>query len=391
MWKFWRLLTLALAALLMLTSLAFAEIEACPPVETSVRGIPKFGHLILDISGDALLDLGYEYGDIVTAELCGRTLEMPVCDHYSDVDVGAMVLHVVPSGEGRTGSAELCINMGALAAWLGIAQKVTIEEAPGYRWDYAEAWREGIPVRLSLKEKGGYLEQLALHQLKMSKSREDYPGLTDEQYANFRNVATTGMGAFALYRSSSPVNPAYNRNREADAAVNAAGIRTVLNLADSEAVMKGYEDYAYTYYSGLDVMPLDMVVSFEDPVFQSALAEGCRFLASHEGPYLVHCNLGKDRAGFTAAVLECLMGATADEVVADYMLSYYNYYGIEPGTEQYEAIADANIRRFIPRAFGIESLEAADLAASAEAYLEGIGLTSEEIAALKDCLGTDIQ
>ena len=38
-------------------------------------------------------------------------------------------------------------------------------------------------------------------------NREDYPELTDEQFANFRNIATTGMGAGILYRSSSPINP----------------------------------------------------------------------------------------------------------------------------------------------------------------------------------------
>ena len=29
------------------------------------------------------------------------------------------------------------------------------------------------------------------------------------------------------------------------------------------------------------------------------------------------------------------MGADADEVVADYMQTYLNFYGLEPGTEQY--------------------------------------------------------
>ena len=245
-------------------------------------------------------------------------------------------------------------------------------------------------MALSLEEKGGYAEQLKLHQLNMSNSREDYPGLTDEQYANFRNIATSGMGAHVLYRSSSPVNPKYNRNREADAAVNAAGIRTVINLTDSAGVMKGYEDYAQTYYSRLDILPLDLVVDFGSDSFREGLAKGFRYMIDHDGPYLIHCTMGKDRAGFTSAVLECLMGASADEVVADYMVSYYNYYGIGPDADTYEALADSNIRKTLAAAFGVEDIADADLAAQAEAYLKAIGLSGDEIAALKAKLGTDI-
>ena len=91
-----------------------------------------------------------------------------------------------------------------------------------------------------------------------------------------------------------------------------------------------YEDYAQTYYSGLDIIPLDLVVDFSSDSFREGLAKGFRFMISHDAPYLIHCTMGKDRAGFTSAVLECLMGASAEEVVADYMVSYYNYYGIGP-------------------------------------------------------------
>ena len=391
--KLFRLLALTLAALVALTALAFAEIEACPPVENGIREIQKYGNIVLDINGDDLLALGYEYGDIITVTIGGKALDMPICTDYNDVDTGALVMRVESSRTSKNGESRvtLSINGSDLATWLGIAEKTVIEEAPGYTWHLTEAWRDGVAATLSLKEKGGYLEQLKRHQYNLSIKREDYPDLTDEQYANFRPVSTTGMGANALYRSSSPVNPKYKRNREADAAVNAAGIRTVMNMADSEVVMKGYEDYAYSYYSKLDVIPLDMVVDFEKADFQGKLAEGYRFLASHETPFLIHCTVGKDRAGFAVAVLECLMGATADEVVADYMVSYYNYYGIAPGTAAYDGVIRNSISKFLPKAFGIESLEDADLAACAEAYLLKIGMTAEEIDALKTRLGTDIK
>ena len=40
-------------------------------------------------------------------------------------------------------------------------------------------------------------------------------------------------------------------------------------------------------------------------------------MASHEGPYLIHCTEGKDRTGFVSALLECLIGAGAES----YLLS----------------------------------------------------------------------
>ena len=385
------LLALALAALLALAVPVYAETAECPRVETGVRDIQKYGNLVLDISGRALMALGYEYGDVLAVTIGGESFEAPICEDFQDVDVGMPLCCIIQAENPDANLVLLAINNGDLATWLGVASRVTIEEDPGFRWDYVGPYTDGVTVSLELSEKGGYLEGMALHHLEMSNERADYPDLTDEQYANFRNVATTGMGANVLYRSASPVSPEYNRNAEADAAVNAAGISTVLNLADSEAVMKGYEDYALTYYSRLDVIPLDLIVDYEAESFREGLADGLRFMASHEGPYLVHCTMGKDRAGFVCAVLECLMGASADEVVADYMVSYYNYYGVEPGSDIYAAIANSGILKSLGRAFGVESIYDADLAGCAEAYLEAIGMTADEIAGLKARLGADIK
>ena len=123
------------------------------------------------------------------------------------------------------------------------------------------------------------------------------------------------------------------------------------------------------------------------PEFQKGLAEGLRFFAANKGTYYVHCTEGKDRAGFVSALLECLMGATYDEVVADYMVTYYNYYGVEPGTDKYEAIANSNIIKTLQNAFGVEDLSKADLQKGAKDYMKAIGLTDAEITDLMVNLG----
>ena len=387
---FHRMLICLLALLLSLSPVATLA-EAAESVEAGIREILKHGNLVLTISGNSLLDLGYAYGDIAAVTVAGQTYDMPVVSNYSDVDNGDMLCRVIASDDPDENAVILAINMGDLASTLGIATKSAIEEDPGFRWDYNEGYDDALTISIAMGEKGGYADEYMIHQLSRSEIREDYPDLTDEQYANFRTVATTGMGAFALYRSSSPVNPALNRNREADAAVNAAGIRTVMNLADNGETMKGYVGYNESYYSALDVIALDLGADFTADAFRSGLAEGLRFLAGHKGPYLIHCTEGKDRAGFTTAVLECLMGASAEEVTADYMVTYANYYGVRPGTEQYDAIVRSNIAKSLATAFDVESIYDADLAAEADAYLLDIGMTRGEIDALKANLGTDIR
>jgi len=168
-------------------------------------------------------------------------------------------------------------------------------------------------------------------------------------------------------------------------------IRTVMNMADSEEAMKGYPDYILSYYSQCDIIALDMKVDFASAEFRAALADGFRYLASHEGPYLIHCQEGKDRTGFACAILECLMGASAEEVVEDYMITYYNFYGIGPDSEQYARIADSNIKASLSAAFGVDAIDdpSVDLAAEAEEYLLEIGMSEEDIEALKTRLAQD--
>ena len=83
------------------------------------------------------------------------------------------------------------------------------------------------------------------------------------------------------------------------------------------------------------------------------------------------------------------MGASLDEVVSDYMVTYYNLYGVKPGDDKYDIIAEGNIRRNLKRAFGLEDLEKADLSESAGEYLQSIGLTDDELKNLKANLAAD--
>ena len=77
-----------------------------------------------------------------------------------------------------------------------------------------------------------------------------------------------------------------------------------------------------------------------------------------------------------------------DEVIDDYMITYYNYYGVEKGSEKYNAVVSNNLIKVLVATFKVDDVYKADLAAEAEAFLiEDAGLTANEVAALKAKLG----
>ena len=361
-------------------------------VETHIAQIDKYGNLDLTVSPEALRKAGYEPGDLILVTIGDAQIRMPIGTHYTDVDAGAPICCLKTSGDG-TEKTVLAINSGNLAETAGIAEKHAIDALPGYEWSFLDGYDAAIPVVLSMVQKQGYAVEYELHQLTASRTnkREDYAQLTDADYANFRAVETTGMGNGTLYRSSSPVNPKLNRNQEADAALLQARIRTVINLADSQTEMEQYEGFQTTNYAGCDIIALDMEMDYRTEDYRQKLADGLRFLASREGPYLIHCNEGKDRTGFAAAILEALMGADAGEIAADYMRTFSNFYGVGEGTEQYQKIADSFLESSLAAELGLPSIHGhdAELRSAAEAYLKMIGMTEDEIASLKAHLAED--
>lgn len=312
------ILVFLFSAMLAFTSCATFQQEAeeqipLPPLESTVAAIDKYGNLTLQMGKEELLGFGYEVGDITEITVGSLSFEAPIGTSYSDVDKGNFLIRL------NQGSVMLAINYGDL----GKASSAVV----------------GSPVLITLSRKGGYLQQFELRHLVRSENREDYA--SDEVFANFRMVQNGSIAANTLYRSANPLldDP---RAPYVEALARKAGIRTVINLADEQTGLYANLGQA-PYYKALaeegSVIALNMGVTCTDPDFTAKLREGLAFMASHKGPYLVHCNEGKDRAGFVIALLSALMGATTDEVVEDYMKSYQNYYGLEKGSERYVLIS----------------------------------------------------
>ena len=344
------------------------------PVVGSVAAVEKYGNLDLDIKPEALYTAGLELGDVLDVTVNGVSLEIPFCTAYSDVNTGENVVR----DNQESDILVVAINMGDFAGTYGV--------------------EEGDVVSFTLAEKAGYLGQYQAHQLQRTNERSDYA--SDEVFANFRPVVLGDIAEGVLYRTSSPVNPEIGRAAYADDLIEKAGVKTVVNLADSDEAIQGYfaaEGFDSPYYKSLyeagSVVALNMGVDYKSEDFQSKLKTGLEFIIAHEGPYAIHCNEGKDRAGFTAILLEALMGATQDEIVADYMVSYENYYHVEKGSEQYDLISEVAVGMIRDLA-GLEKdadLSEVDLQKAAEDYLTGIGLTADQISALTARLSTPIE
>lgn len=333
--------------------------------------------LYLDYSADSFLT-EFEIGDIVTVAIVGYdTLEMPVVESTNDVPIAGFSLSAVSGAE----RLMLAIHYGEAADVL----KITDVKSP-------------IEVVISIKEKGGYLFGLDImrHAQYMSVYTESYPDLSIEDFANFREVRTTGIGTNKLYRSSSPIDYSLGRNLYADSLAKEAGIATFINLTDSENYARSYKDFESSYYSTQDAVFLSMPVKFFSTPFQEGLVKGFRYMIEHEAPYLVHCTYGMDRTGFTIAVLEALMGAAPEEIQADYAKTFSNYYNViddkqvalnEQQIDFFKNVVLKNLRT-VYHAEGIDVLDTdnADWAIATEQYLQKLGMTAEEISALKEKL-----
>ena len=366
----------------------------------------KYGNVYIDCKTETFLgDMGFALGDMVTVKFLDQALTLPVVPTYSYVDTGtaAIIAHLTDTGV-PTGYISLAINMGNFGQTYGLAVKNT--DADGnWWWTAAEGVTYPVEVTFEMAEPEGYLAEYLLRQLVRTNERSDYAHLTDEEFANFRNLPFGDLAKNRLYRTSSPINPELGRNIYADAALKAAGVNVIMNLADSAEEAASYEGFASSYYAGQMVIYLNLGVDFASDDFKAGLARGLRFFAENPGTYAVHCTEGKDRAGFTSALLECLMGATFDEVLADYMATYYNYYGVQKSLtravsdNKYDAIAGSNIIKILCDAFELtdttglgltnaELLAQADLAAEATEYIQSLGLTDAEIEQLKQNLSS---
>ena len=306
----WRsaLLLVLVCSLTLVTSCSNDDIPVFEPI---VRGqivlYNDYNGAMLDITEADMKESGFTLGDLISVTIDDKKIVMPYYDGYYAPN-GEYLLVAYPTYPSICFTAN---NTGLPQELMGL---------------------EGHTIIIKMKEKGGSLDVQKALGMTYTNNRSDYPTLSDEEYANARVVTVGNIPTGILYRSSSPFNNKNNRAYYVSEYLEREGVKTVLNLADTVAKMQTYDipPYSRTLWDGGYTIfcPLRSDPTAED--YNTQLIEALKQLPSYPAPYVVHCLEGKDRTGYVCALLEGLCGATYDEIVADYLVTYNNFYHITP-------------------------------------------------------------
>lgn len=296
----------------------------------SNRTITKYGHICL-FENSSIMHQYFAPGDIITVEMLGQTFDVPYVVTFIDVD--CYMPEILDMGSSGT---YLAMNYGDIVSLSKVAHKV-VHKDHSYTW---VSFYDEIPFTLTLKEKGGYLEELKDRSVGIySKKREDYPHLNDEGFANFRMLDKGEFAKGRIYRCASPIDNYFGRARIVDSLIRKYGITHVINLADSGESAIQHHLYDGSYYSQISAIELCMGIDFHYQEFKNNIYLSMEYIANNPGGiFAINCIEGKDRTGIFVALLECLLGYTLEEIEDDYMISYFNYYGVKKGEKKYDKI-----------------------------------------------------
>ncbi len=131
------------------------------------------------------------------------------------------------------------------------------------------------------------------------------------------------------------------------------------------------------------------------PAQRAKVAQALRLIAEARDPVVVHCTEGKDRAGWISAMLQLIVGADRDQVMAEYLKS--NEYRAETLKDAYRSTLASSGRtaariqqaryRVQPGYLNAGLAEMDRRFGGLDGYLvEGLGLSTATIAALRERL-----
>ncbi len=227
--------------------------------------------------------------------------------------------------------------------------------------------------------------------LGQSYSLDRFEYASDEEFVNFRALSGGNLKANFIFRGASPLDNSRNRASYADSLLRKNNIAYVVDLADSESDVAKYfaeEDFSSAYTKSLyekgQIVLLSMGSGYTSTAYRQSVVKGFKSMLAANGPYYIHCMEGKDRTGFVCALIEALAGANYDEMCADYMTTYKNYYKItkDDMPDKYNAVVKLYFDSFMECIGGTAVENAtnnADYVTGAKNYLKSGGMSEEDI------------
>ncbi len=351
----------------------------------------EFGGVYICLTIDEFNSKGYEYGDSLNITFSNGYVLEDVLYYNGYYTANGEPLLVAYPGYPYIKAG---INNGEDLYEIANLKKTKEEIAKQSLYAVA-ALAQSDTAAIILNEAGKYKDIQNARNIHYKDDRTLYD--SDEIFANFRYVKAGKIAEKTLYRSASPCDNQHNRAPYVDALAEKAGIGFILNLSDTDTKIEKYmaaADFNSPYFASLyekwkvELIALNM--NYGSQAFKEKIAGGLNVMAEAEGPYLVHCTEGKDRTGFVCMLLEALAGADYDEIVKDYMITYDNYYKINPTKEKdkYEIIIKNVLDPMIlSLSKGNETdVQKLDLKACAVDYLTEGGMSPETIDKLITCL-----
>jgi len=340
-------------------------------VTSTVTEDTKFHHAKLAMNEEQFEEYGFELGDSVDVKFANG-YEMTDVPYYSGyfVKCGEPIVVAYP------GYDKVNIGYNNEALW----PEASLEE------------NEEVTITINKKHKYEAIQNT----LGMGYDPDRRYYSSDEVFSNFRAIETSHVKDNLIYRGASPVDNTHNRASITNELISKAGIKYVVNLADSAEDIEKYTKaprFNSEYYMDLlknnNVSLLDMDAAYTSINYQQKVVEGFRAMMKSEGPVYIHCQEGKDRTGFVAFLLEALAGDSYDEMKNDYMITYDNYYHVsaEKTPEKYEAVSNLYFEAFAIYLHGTKDhneLVSASYKEDAVKYLLTGGMTMDEITALQN-------
>lgn len=365
----WRsVLLLVLVSLLTLTASCSDDdtTDNTPVIKGKITSYNEFGAAMLDFTEADMTNAGFTLGDVISITIDDKKeIVMPYYDGF-----------YTRNGE------YLCVAYPTYPSICFTANNIGLPlELTGL---------EGHAVTVRMEEKGGCLDVQTALSMKYSNERIEYPDLADAEFANARTVKAGNIPSGILYRSSSPFSNDIMRDTYVSEYLESEKVKTVLNLADTEEKMLSYKDippYSLSLWKGGNVIlcPLKADPTADD--YNNRLIDALKQLPSHPAPYVVHCMEGKDRTGYVCALLEGLCGATYEEIVADYLITYDNYYYINPAKDPVLCNTLVSLRlntclMFYANVSDESQLPKVDYAKAFASYLLSHGMSQQQLDAL---------
>ena len=344
----------------------------------SIHRDDEFGGAYIDISIADFNNLGFKFGD---------SLDLSFSNNVKYNDIGYYSGYYVPAGQelvvGYPGYdyVKFCINYGDDVYTMNNFNKDT-------------------KVTITINKAGKYLDVEETLSITYSDDINEYE--SKEQFANFRSIKAGNLKEGILYRGASPIDNRRNRASTVDSLLKENNIKYDIDLADKLITSNTFVsvdnkpllgasnfvigEYFQELMDANKVVLLGMAAAYKTDDFASKMKTMFEAILNNDGPYYIHCLEGKDRTGYVCMVIEALLGATYEELIDDYFITYLNYYGIEKGSNKYEVIKSLHIDEMIRYVFGFDentNLLKANYHTPVNSYLLSIGLTQEQIDAIQ--------